>query len=123
LNEIKELVAKAHDSIIAAETLLQKSFAGFAASRAYYAMFYLAEAFLLEKGQTFSSHAAVIAAFGKEYAKTEVLDPKFHKYLIISQSERQVGDYGIGEAVNLEDAIKLISWAKEFLEVAKQHLL
>jgi len=123
MTEIKELVEKAQDSITAAEALLQKSFPGFAASRAYYAMFYLAQAFLLEKGLTFSSHAAVIAAFGKEFAKTGVLDPKFHKYLILSQSERQVGDYGIGESVDSGDAVKLISWAKEFLEVATQNLL
>jgi uncharacterized protein (UPF0332 family) len=121
MSEIRELVEKAQDSITAAETLLQKSFSGFAASRAYYAMFYLAQAFLLEKGLTFSSHAAVIAAFGKEFAKTGILDAKFHKYLILSQSERQVGDYGIGESVDSGDAAKLISWAKEFLEVANQH--
>ncbi|MBC8507259.1 MAG: HEPN domain-containing protein [Anaerolineales bacterium] len=123
MTEIKELVEKAEDSIKAAETLLRQSFSGFAASRAYYAMFYLAQAFLLDKELTFSSHAAVIAAFGKEYAKTKLLDPKFHRYLILSQSERQVGDYGIGESVNTEDTRKLITWAKEFLEVAKEHLL
>ncbi len=123
MTELKFLVEKAQDSITAAETLLQKSFPGFAVSRAYYAMFYLAQAFLLNKGLTFSSHAAVIAAFGKEYAKTKLLDPKFHKYLILSQSERNVGDYGIGESVYQEDAAKLITWAKEFLEVAKEHLL
>ena len=123
MTEIKELVEKAQDSITAAEALLQKSFPGFSASRAYYAMCYLAQAFLLEKGLTFSSHAAVIAAFGKEFAKTGVLDPKFHKYLILSQSERQVGDYGIGESVDSGDAVKLISWAKEFLEVPTQNLL
>jgi uncharacterized protein (UPF0332 family) len=123
MTEIEELVAKAEDSIKAAETLLGQSFSGFAASRAYYAMFYLAQAFLLDKELTFSSHAAVIAAFGKEYAKTKLLDPKFHKYLILSQSERQVGDYGIGESVNTQDTLKLISWAKEFLKVAKEQLL
>jgi len=34
-----------------------------------------------------------------------------------------VGDYGIGESVDSGDAVKLISWAKEFLEVATQNLL
>jgi uncharacterized protein (UPF0332 family) len=77
---------------------------------------------LLAKEQTFSSHAAVIAAFGKEYAKTKVLDPKFHRYLILAQSERNVADYGVGEKVAPEDAAKLLGWAREFLAVARQHL-
>lgn len=36
----------------------------FAVSRAYYAMFYIAEAFLLGQDLSFSSHAGVISAFG-----------------------------------------------------------
>lgn len=39
-------------------------------SRAYYAMFYLAQAFRLEKQLEFSSHAGVISAFGREFGKT-----------------------------------------------------
>jgi len=36
------------------------------------------ETLLLSKGLTFSSHSAVIAAYGKGFAKTGLLDPKFH---------------------------------------------
>jgi len=77
MREIALLLTKAQESINAAQTLLEQSYPDFAASRAYYALFYVAQALLLAKEQTFSSHAAVIAAFGKEYAKTKVLDPKF----------------------------------------------
>jgi uncharacterized protein (UPF0332 family) len=122
MSEIKLLLTKAQASIDAAQALLQQSYPDFAASRAYYALFYVAQALLLAKGQTFSSHAAVIAAFGKEYAKTRLLDPRFHKYLILAQSERNVGDYGVGESVAPEDAAKLIGWAREFLEAAHQQL-
>lgn len=122
MREIDLLLTKAQESINAAQTLLEQSYPDFAASRAHYALFYVAQALLLAKEQTFSSHAAVIAAFGKEYAKTKVLDPKFHRYLILAQSEHNVGDYGIGEKVAPEDAAKLMGWAREFLAVARQHL-
>jgi uncharacterized protein (UPF0332 family) len=122
MSEIDLLLTKAQESIDAAQTLLEQSYPDFAASRAYYALFYVAQALLLAKDQTFSSHAAVIAAFGKEYTKTKALDPKFHRYLILAQSERNVGDYGIGEKVAPEDAAKLMGWAREFLAVARQHL-
>ena len=48
-------------------------------------MFYLAKVSPLSKELTFSSHSAIIAAFGKEFAKTDLLDPKFHRYLIDAQ--------------------------------------
>ncbi len=66
---------KAHENIAAAEVLLQENFPEIAASRAYYAMFYIAEILLFSKGLTFSSHSAVISAFGKEFAKTGLLIP------------------------------------------------
>lgn len=42
-------------------------------------MLYIAEAFLLEKGLTFSKHSAVISAFGKHFAKTGELPKDFHR--------------------------------------------
>lgn len=40
-----------------------------AASRAYYAMFYLAQAVLLSDGMAFSKHSAAIGAFGEHFVK------------------------------------------------------
>jgi uncharacterized protein (UPF0332 family) len=58
------LLRKAGESRRAAQLLATNELLDFAASRAYYTMFYVAEAFLLNEGLTFSSHAAVISAFG-----------------------------------------------------------
>jgi uncharacterized protein (UPF0332 family) len=64
------LLEKAKENIKAAELLLSQGFEEISASRAYYAMFYLAEALLHSRDLSFSSHSAVIAAFGKEFLKT-----------------------------------------------------
>ena len=66
--EISELLERARLSQKAAANLLRDGFPGFAASRAYYSMFYVAQALLLSKDMSFSSHSAVIAAYGKEFA-------------------------------------------------------
>jgi uncharacterized protein (UPF0332 family) len=79
--EIEELLERARQSQKAAAQLLRGGFINFAASRTYYAMFYTAQAVLLTKNLSFSSHSAVIAAFGKEFAKTNLLNPEFHRYL------------------------------------------
>jgi hypothetical protein len=49
-----------------------------------------AEAMLLSKGLTFSSHSAVVATYGKEFAKTGLLDPKFHRDIIDAQECREI---------------------------------
>ena len=116
------LLRKADESIQAAKVLGAEAYWDFAASRAYYAMFYSAEALLLERELSFSSHSAVIAAFGKEFAKTNELDSKFHRYLIDGQDLRNAGDYDIGPAVTETQAKDVLTWAEEMLAAARAHL-
>jgi hypothetical protein len=54
----RRLLDKAARAIRAAETLLREGDADFAAGRAYYAMFYSAEALLFERGLQFRKHGA-----------------------------------------------------------------
>lgn len=75
------LLKQAHDSIDIAATILRDGYPGFSAARAYYAMFYVTEALFLEKGEAFSKHIGLIAAFSKEYVKTGIFDKKFSTYL------------------------------------------
>jgi len=86
--ETGKLLEKAVRAIEAAKILLKTRSADFAAGRAYYAMFYIAEALLLEKGLSYSKHSAVHASFGKFYAKVELLIPSFIAgYLMPSTKE------------------------------------
>jgi uncharacterized protein (UPF0332 family) len=120
--ETRALLDKAQQSIQAAINLQRDNFLDFAASRAYYAMFYTAEALLIEQNLSFSSHAAVISAFGQFFAKTNVLDPRFHRYLLDAQDMRNVGDYGIGPGVTSDQASTLIKWSNDFLQAAENLL-
>ena len=78
----RALVAKATESLDIARLLVSISHFAVAASRAYYAMFYLAETLLLTKGLTYSSHAAVIGAFGLHFAKAGLAPRHLHRYLM-----------------------------------------
>lgn len=64
MNEQSLLLEKACENIRAARILIQENLADIAASRAHYAMFYIAEVLLLNRGLAFSSHSAAIAAYG-----------------------------------------------------------
>jgi uncharacterized protein (UPF0332 family) len=120
---IEALITKARESLAAAHVLVEDGYYDFAASRAYYAMFYVASALLANLGQSYSSHSAVISAFGREFAKTARLDSKFHRWLIDAKDLRNIGDYGVGSQVPKEYAETACDWAVQFITAAEALLL
>lgn len=117
-----QLLDKAAEAIEAAELLLTNNYPDFAAGRAYYAMFYVAEALLNQKELSFSKHGNVHAAFGEHFAKTKILDPKFHRWLIDAFDKRLVGDYGVDANIEMDIAANMINQAREFLEATQTYL-
>lgn len=91
--EQRALLHKARRSVESARMSVKHGDYDFGASRAYYAMFYVAEALLLGKGLRFSSHSGVHAGFGEHFAKTGLIDTRFHRYLLDAADLRTQGDY------------------------------
>src|SRR6266511_3414422 len=120
--EIQRLLDYANESHEAAKVLIKNGFIGFSAAQSYYTMFYLTEALLLSKGLKYSSHSAVIAAYGKEFSKTNLLDPKFHRRLIVAEERREDGHYGASQNISNEDALESFQWAEEFMQAVKDYL-
>ena len=85
-------------------------------------MFYIAEALLNEKELSFSKHGNIHAAFGEYFAKTKILDPKFHRWLIDAFDKRLVGDYGVDATIKMDIAALMINLARDFLEAAQTYL-
>jgi len=118
----RQLLEKALEAIEAAELLLANEHIDFAAGRAYYSMFYIAEALLNERGWKYGKHSSVHAAFGEYFAKTKLLDPKYHRWLLNSFDKRIVGDYGVETVIQTDNVLEMIERAKEFLKAAKEYL-
>jgi uncharacterized protein (UPF0332 family) len=118
--EQKDLLVHARQSLAAAMDLQVGAHYGFAASRAYYAMFYLAEAFLLGRELAFSKHSAVHAAFGRYFAKTGLVPAEFHHYLLSGFEVRLTGDYGRPKQVTREQAAEQIERAEQFIQLAER---
>ena len=118
----RKLLNKAIDAIEAAEILVDNQKPDIAAGRAYYAMFYVAEALLNERGLRFNKHSAVHAAFGEHFAKTNEMNVKFHRWLLNSFDKRLIGDYGVDTNIEMEVAVNVIHQAREFLEAAQEYL-
>ena len=116
------LLAKARRSIRSARLLLTDGDYDTAVSRAYYAMFYVAEALLLARGLAFSKHSAVIGAFGKEFARTGAVPAEFHVYLIEAAGERNISDYQVVSRLTPDAASQHIDRAERLLSVGEQFL-
>ena len=78
----RKLLDKAARAIHAAEVLLAAGEVDFAAGRAYYAMFYAAEALLYERGLRSRKHSGVHSLFGEHFAKPGLIGAKFHRWLV-----------------------------------------
>jgi uncharacterized protein (UPF0332 family) len=118
----RQLLDKAEHAIRAGQILLDSDEAEFAAGRAYYAMRYVAEALLYERGMAFRKHTAVHAAFGKEFAATGLLDPKFHRWLMTASDLRLQGDYDAVARMTHEDVETRLEQAREFLAAGRRFL-
>jgi len=111
--DIQSLLVKAKESSSAAKLLC---------NQAYYAMFYVAEALLVSIGLSYSSHAAVLSAFGREFSKSKKLDPKFHRWLIDAQDSRNIADYGIEVSISEQQALEICECADTFIQAAKEYM-
>ena len=121
--EQEQLIAKASNSIKAAQILFNEKIYDVSTSRAYYAMFYLAEAFLIGEGLSFSKHSAVISKFGQTFAKTNRLPSEYHRYLIEAEQSRIRSDYDASFNPTEVEAKENIERAIMFLELADQYLI
>jgi len=120
-DEAKLLIKKAQRSLIGADLLVEHDLAKLAMSRAYYAMFYTASAFLLAKNLSFSSHSAVISAFGREFARENQSFRDFHRALIDAQDLRNRSDYDLDANISPFEAKQQMAIAQQFIDFWQSH--
>ena len=91
-------------------------------TRAYYAMFYSAEAVLLTKDLSFSSHKGVISAFGGYFVKTDVFPRDMGRELNRAFEKRQLGDYEYTFVISKDEAEEILRKSKGFAEEITRYL-
>lgn len=98
-----------------AQLLLDDGDIDSAISRIYYAMFFCAEAMLLTKNLSFSSHKGVISAFGEHFIKTGLLDKKLGREFNRAFEKRQVSDYGCQCVIGADEAKQMLQSGDYFV--------
>jgi uncharacterized protein (UPF0332 family) len=116
MKETSALIKKAKRYLRSAEILLKDGDFESCASRTYYAMFYAAEASLLTKNLSFSSHKAVISRFGEHFVKTGIFPRDMGRELNRAFDKRQIGDYEYTFVISQGEAEQMLERGKEFID-------
>jgi len=122
MKEIKSLIERAKKYLKSAEILLKEEDYESSVSRTYYAMFYSAQAMLLTKGLSFSSHNGVISAFGEHFLKTGIFPKEMGRELNRAFEKRQIGDYEYTFVISKAEAEEILKSGREFVERIAQYL-
>ena len=122
MKEIWDFIEKAEKFLNTAEQTLNIEDYDSCVSRCYYAMFFMAEAVLLTKKLSDSSHKGVISLFGEHFVKTEIFERSLGKALSDAYDKRLVGDYGVGFVVTKQQAQDLLETAQDFVQKLKYYL-
>jgi len=122
MSAVDSLLARAHRYLKSARLLIADCDYESSVSRSYYAMFYCVRALLLAKGQSFSSHKAVISAFGEQFVKTGVFPRDMGRDLSRAFEQRQVGDYEHRFVIPPEAAEAGLQKAESFVAAVERHL-
>lgn len=93
MSEINKLLNLAFEDLETAEFLFAGQRYRSCLSRAYYAMYYSAQALLLSENIDTSTHKGVIKLINLHFVRTNQLDRKIFKLLNDAYDLRQLGDY------------------------------
>ncbi len=121
-SELRSAIDKAKESIEVAKKLHHDGHYDFAVARAYYAMFYLAEAALQTKGLVFSSHQAVISGFARHFVRQGIFSKQLHRSLSRMFTLRVTGDYGSYQAIPQQKSAKSLDEATTFVSRLTDYL-
>jgi len=123
MKETESLIQRAGKYLKSAEILIQAGDYESSVSRTYYAMFYSAQAMLLTKNLSFSSHKGAISAFSEHFVKTGIFPREMARELNRAFEKRQISDYEYTFVISKEEAEEMLAKGKRFVEKIVQYLI
>jgi uncharacterized protein (UPF0332 family) len=121
-DEVGLYVEHAQQMLQVADHNLADGFYASAINRAYYAIFYAANALLATKGLSRSKHSAVIATFRQHFVKPGLIEDEYSDIYGRVMANRHVGDYEIQLTIEPSVAQDDLRDAQRFVERVERHL-
>jgi uncharacterized protein (UPF0332 family) len=120
LDNIEYHIKEAENKLEAAKSLFENGFYKDSASRSYYSMYHAARALLLTKGISPKTHEGVIAKFGLEFVKKDIIEKYYSKALAKGKDVREIADYNVIAEITEEEAEAIVEDAEKFLVRIKE---
>jgi len=120
--EVDLYVEHAHEMLNVATHNLADGFYGSAINRAYYAIFYAANALLTTQAISRSKHSGVIAAFRQHFVRPGLIEAEYSDVYGRVMENRHVSDYELGLPVDLQVVEEDLRDARRFVERVEKHL-
>ena len=115
LPEVAAYLGKARHALEVAGKLQAVGELSDAAGKAYYAMFYAAQALLRAHGIEVVKHSAVASMLGRHFAKTGRLGPEFHRIFLNARRVREIADYSLFEQIMASSATLTLEQSQAFV--------
>src|SRR5574341_205977 len=120
--EIQKNVRLAREALDDAQANFAQGRYHTAANRAYYAVFYAANAMLATLGLQRSKHSAVKAAFHEKFIKTQQIEAAYGNDYNETMKKRDIADYDVDASVDEPFARDGVERARRFVERMERYL-
>lgn len=114
-------LSRAHRAIETGQLVMNHEDYITAVNRAYYAMFYAANALLSTVGLERSKHSGVIAAFREQFVKPGIIEVEMSRFFGEALDERHNADYEL-EPLDRDTASRNLEHAVEFVVRIERYL-
>jgi uncharacterized protein (UPF0332 family) len=112
----------AREMLSAAAHNIAGGFYSSAVNRAYYAVFYAANALLTTQGISRSRHSGVIATFRQRFVKPGLIETEYGDIYGRIMDDRHVGDYDIEASIDPDRAQADLDEATQFVDRSERYL-
>lgn len=119
---VKTYLDAAHEALAGGQFNLDGGYYAIAVNRAYYAVFYAANALLATKGLARGKHSGTISAFRQSFIKPGLIEPEYSDIYGSLMDDRHVSDYDMETEIEPERAESDVQSARKFVARIETYL-
>ncbi len=119
---VKTYLNAAHEALAGSQYNIDGGYYAIAVNRAYYAVFYSANALLATKGLARGKHSGTISAFRQSFVKPGLIEPEYSDIYGSLMDDRHVSDYDMNTTLEPERAESNVQSARKFVARIETYL-
>lgn len=120
--EVALYIERANEALEVAAHNLDDGFFAASVNRAYYAVFYAANAMLSTQGLAPRKHSGVIATFRERFVKPGPIEAEYSRIYGRAMDDRHIGDYDIRRTITANRAKDDLCDARRFVSRVETYL-